>query len=236
MLPRCAGPSGLIHARAVDLLAFARLHLQDGVSATGQRLLSAAAATAMRSAEVAIPEPWTSGSHVGLGWMLFDWARPVFGHDGVTLGQNAYLRIVPGPEPVTVVLLVNGGDAAQLYQDLFSELLAEYAGVTMPPPLQPPAQPGTAGSADIVGTYERTLMTFAVEDRGGDLVLVTRPRGVLAVSLGTDRLEGPLVPFAPNVYLTRIPGRPEWLPVVFYQLGDGTPYLHVQAQAAPRAG
>src|SRR6202044_1793105 len=40
-LPRAIGPAGLIHARAVDLLAFARLHLADGVTVDGQRVLSA---------------------------------------------------------------------------------------------------------------------------------------------------------------------------------------------------
>ncbi len=233
-LPRSAGPTGLVHARAVDLLTFARMHLADGETAAGDRVLSAAAAASMRTPQAAIPEPWTSGSHVGLAWMLFDWDRPVFGHDGRTLGQNAYLRVVPGEVPVAVALLVNGGDTEQLYQDLFSELLAEHAGVTVPPSLQPPARSTAPAQTSIVGTYERALISYVVEDRSGELVLIARPSGVLAASLGTDRIEGPLIPFAPNAYLTRIPGHPEWLPVVYYQLSDGTPYLHVAGQAAPR--
>ena len=234
-LPRAAGPTGLIHARAADLITFARMHLAGGGTATG-RVLAADSAEAMRTAQVAIPEPWTSGSHVGLAWMLFDWGRPVFGHDGQTLGQTAFLRIVPGDVPVSIALLVNGGDGEQLYEDLFSELLAEHAGVAMPAAPRPPAHPLEGESAQVVGTYERPLMTYVVQERAGTLGLVARPSGVLAASLGPDRIEAPLVPFAPNSYLTQIPGRAGWLPVVFYQLSDGTPYLHLAGQASPRTG
>ncbi|HWO66544.1 MAG TPA: serine hydrolase domain-containing protein [Umezawaea sp.] len=233
-LPRCVGPAGLIHARAADLLTFARFHLADGVTASGERLLSAESTAAMRRVEAEIPEPWTSGSHVGLGWMLFDWDRRVFGHDGSTLGQHAFLRIVPGPVPVVVALLTTGGDADQLHQDLVTELLAEHAGVAVPPPPHPPAEPMAEDWADIVGSYERPSMTCVVEDRADGPVLIARPSGVLATSLGTDQLEGPLVPFAPNAFLTRFPGRPGWLPVVFYRLDDGTRYVHVSGQATAR--
>jgi CubicO group peptidase (beta-lactamase class C family) len=234
-LPRASGPAGLIHARAVDLLAFARLHLADGVTADGRRVLSAESARAMREPQVDIPEPWTVGEHVGLGWLLNDWGRPGFGHDGQTLGQTAYLQIAPGPVPVVIALLTNSHTTDPLHRELFAELLAEHAGVTVPPVPQPPAQPVVAGdSADIVGSYERFLMSYDVEDRDGTLVLVARPSGVLAVSLGTDRLETEMVPFAPDAYLIQIPGRPDWLPMVFYTLGDGTRYLHLSGQAAPR--
>ena len=235
-LPRAIGPAGLIHARAADLLAFARLHLADGVTADGRRVLSADAAKAMREPQAAIPEPWTSGSHVGLGWMLSDWGRPVFGHDGQTLGQTAYLQVVPGPVPVAVALLTNSNDSQPLQRELFSELLAEHASVTMPASPRPPAVAVAGGPADIAGTYERVLMSYDVAERDGAMVLVARPSGVLALSLGTDRIEAELVPFAPDAYLVQLPGRADWLPVMFYTLRDGTRYLHVGGQAAPRRG
>jgi hypothetical protein len=129
----------------VDLLGFARLHLADGVTVDGQRVLSAEAARAMREPQAAIPEPWTSGSHVG-------------------------------------------------------------------------------------------LESYDVAERDAAMVLVARPGGVLALSLGTDRIEAELVPFAPDAYLVQLPGRADWLPVMFYTLRDGTRYLHVGGQAAPRTG
>ena len=231
-LPRAIGPAGLVQARATDLLAFARLHLADGVTADGERLLSVEATRAMRSAQATIPEPWTSGSYVGLGWMLNDWGRPVFGHDGQTLGQTAYLQVVPGDVPVSVALLTNSNDSTELAHDLMSELLAEHAGVTVPGPLQPPAESVPTDPMAVVGTYERALMSYDVEQRGDDLLLVARPSGVLATSLGTDRIEGVLVPLAPSAYVTRIPGRRDWMPVAFYELEDGSRYLYLGGQAA----
>ena len=79
-------------------------------------------------------------------------------------------------------------------------------------------------------------MSYDVAERDGTMVLVARPSGVLALSLGTDRIEAELVPFAPDAYLVQLPGRADWLPVMFYTLGDGTRYLHVGGQAAPRTG
>lgn len=235
-LPRAAGPQGLIHARAVDLLTFAQLHLADGVTAAGKRLLSAEAARSMRAPQVAIPGTDAEGTHVGLGWMLGDWGRPVFGHDGQTLGQTAYLQVIPGPVPVSIALLVNSADSAELYRDLVAELAAEHAGVTMPARPEPPAAPVAAGPADVTGTYERVLMSYEVADHGDGLALVARPSGVLAASLGTDRIEAALVPIAPDTYVLQIPGRSEWLSVIFYDLDDGTRYLHLGGQAAPRTG
>lgn len=235
-LPRSIGPAGLIHARAADVLTFVRMHLAGGLTASGQRVLSSAAATQMQDPRVTIPEPWTSGSNVGLGWLLSDWGRPVFGHDGETLGQNAYLRVAPGPTPVSMVLLTNGGHSEQLYAELFGEIFAEYADITMPAQPAPPSEPLTADHGDVLGVYERMAMSFRVEERDDELLLVARPSGVLATALGTDELRAPLVPFAPSAYLTQIPGEVGWLPVVFYTLEDGSAYLHLGTRAALRVG
>lgn len=70
-------------ASAADVIAFGRAQLDGGAG-----VLSAAA---MREPQIAVPNPWTLGSHGGLGWTLFDWdGRRVLGHDGGTLGQTAF--------------------------------------------------------------------------------------------------------------------------------------------------
>src|SRR5439155_23358693 len=93
---RSCGPAGLIHATARDVIAFAKLHLADGVTADGTRVLSEQNARAMREPQVEVPDQWTLGSHWGLGWILMSWdGREVYGHDGNTLGQAGFLRIVP---------------------------------------------------------------------------------------------------------------------------------------------
>lgn len=68
-----------------------------------------------------------------------DWYDiPVFGHDGATLGQNAYLRIVPECD-VVVALMTNGGSTDLLQSILFRELFEELASVRMPNAVFEPA-------------------------------------------------------------------------------------------------
>ena len=55
----------------------------------------------------------------------------VYGHDGATIGQGAFMRIVPG-KGVAVCLLTNGGHARDLFGDLFNEILGELAGRPAP--------------------------------------------------------------------------------------------------------
>lgn len=229
-LPRAAGPAGLIHARAVDLLAFARLHLSGGVADDGTRVLSPESVAAMQQPQAVVPDRWTLGGSFGLAWLLSDWGRPVFGHDGGTLGQNAFLRVLPGETPITLALLTNGGDMRELYQDLFEALLDGQA--TMPARLEPPAVPLAVLPEKYVGRYAREGVSYEVVARDDELVLVIRPTGPLAVAMGTDEVEAPFIPFAEEAFLTRIPGVAGWLPAVVVE-AEGTRHLHLGGRATP---
>ena len=58
------------------------------------------------------------GDSWGLGFELFDTPDgAIIGHDGSTIGQNAFLRMVP-EAGVAVALLTNGGDVLSLYHDI----------------------------------------------------------------------------------------------------------------------
>src|SRR5581483_5746195 len=118
-------------------------------------VLSPASVKAMRQLEVELPDPYTLGAGWGLGLILFSLGPPVvFGHDGTTLGQNAYLRIVPDAD-LAVVLLTNGGGAGALFDALVRPLLTELAGASLTPVATPPAPPLTVDPAPFVGAFER---------------------------------------------------------------------------------
>jgi CubicO group peptidase (beta-lactamase class C family) len=237
-LSRNAGPAGLIHARARDLVAFARLHLADGVAPDGTRLLSAEAARAMREPQVAMPEQLTLGGSIGLSWILSDWGgHRIFGHDGGTIGQSAYLRVLPGDATrpdLTVALVTNGGQMKDLHLDLFGEVFDELAGVTMPPRVEPPAVPPHVDPDRYVGHYWRESMDIEVVARGEGLVLVNRPTGVLATAMGASVVESPLLPYADDVFLASLPTVSGYLGAVFYEIADGTRYLHFGGRAAAK--
>jgi CubicO group peptidase (beta-lactamase class C family) len=234
-LSRNAGPAGLVHARARDLLAFARMHLADGVAPDGTRILSADAARAMRVPQVQVADRWTFGGHWGLGWILPDWdGHALFAHDGSTIGQGAYLRVLPGDTNLTVALLTNGGESRDLYQDLYGEIFEQLAGISIPPRVEPISNPPSFDPSKYVGRYERESMAHEVVLRGNDLVIVNLPSGILATAMGTDRIEGPLIPYETDVFLSSMPSVSGYLPAVFYDSADGSRYLHLAGRAAAK--
>ena len=228
LLPRSCGPAGLIWATATDVLAFARAHM-DGFSA-----LSDASRAMMRAPQVALPDPWTLGSHWGIGWILYDWdGRRVIGHDGATLGQAAFLRVVP-EAGVAIVLLTNGGNAHDLYDELFRAQLDELCGLSMPAPLAPKPEPPAVAVGEFAGLYERVGVRIELADRGGRLAGRLTATGPLA-ELDDDPVEEvELLPVTPNVFVTRSDGERTWTPAVFYSLDDGSRYLHMGGRATPR--
>jgi len=46
--------------------------------------------------------------------------------------------------------------------------------------------------------------------------------------------EYPLRPVAEDLFVLRAPGTVTWVPVTFYTLEDGSPYLHYGARANPK--
>jgi CubicO group peptidase (beta-lactamase class C family) len=233
---RSAGPAGLIHATARQTLAFAQLHLADGVAADGTRVLSTESARAMREPQVEVPDRWTLGSHWGLGWILMTWGRPVYGHDGNTLGQAGFLRIVPDAG-VAVCLLANGGHARDLFIDLFGEVLGELAGVEMPARLEPAATPPDVDLTRFAGDYARegVEMTLTVEGQG--LQARLRSTSALAEALGSeDPPPMQVLPVTDDVFVAKGPDDESWTPFVFFRLDDGTDYVHFGARANPKVG
>ena len=232
---RSAGPAGLIHATARDTLAFAQMHLADGVAADGTRVLSQESARAMREPQVAVPDTWTLGSHWGLGWILMTWSgKEVYGHDGATIGQGAFLRIVPD-KGVAVCLLTNGGHARDLFGDLYNEILGELADVQFPARLEPAAEPRAIDLTPYVGRYARQSVEMTFTSVGDHLVAKVQTTGALAETLGAD--EPPPIEVYPvegDVFVGRSADDESWTPFVFFTLDNGTRYLHMGARATPK--
>lgn len=228
-LPRSVGPAGLICSTASEVIDFARAHMEA-------RLLSGKSTLAMQEPQVEVPDPYTLGSHWGLGWILFDWnGRRLYGHDGNTVGQAGFLRVVPDAG-VAIALLTNGGNAQDLYRELYGDLLCELAGVEMPPRPEPPAKP-VEGKLDLTGytgVYERESMRMEVTVEGGRLVLTTTSTGPLAKLSADPTTRFELVAVEADLFVTRLPGTQTWMPVVFYRLDDDKPYVHMGARATPK--
>ena len=91
--------------------------MNDGKAADGTQVLApGTAARDARPARSTLPDLGLMGTSWGLGFERFDTPDgAIIGHDGSTIGQSAFLRIVP-EAGVAVALLTNGGDIISLYQ------------------------------------------------------------------------------------------------------------------------
>lgn len=235
-LPRSAGPAGLINSTVADVLAFARSHLTGGLAPDGSRFLSVASAAAMADKHADLPDKLSLGDSWGLGWIRFGWdGHRVIGHDGNTIGQAAFLRLLPS-EGLAVTLLANGGNTRDLYQDLYHEIFAELAGVAMPHPPVPPAEPVSVDIAPHLGTYERASVRLEVFAGDEGPMLKTTITGPLAELVPEPTKEYPMVAVEQNLFLVREPHAQTWAPVTFYSLPTGERYLHFGVRATPKVG
>ncbi|WP_082309830.1 serine hydrolase domain-containing protein [Nonomuraea sp. SBT364] len=239
LMPRSAGPYGRVIVSAGDMARVAGLHLDGGLAPDGTRVLSAASVAAMQHRETDVPDKWTvSADGWGLGWTLYDWDGIAgYGHDGAAIGQYAYLRVVPHAG-LALVLMTNGGSARLLYADLFRELLAELAGVTMPAPFGPPAQPPAVDLDPLLGTYRRegVVITVSRGADGGPRMLYEFVDGMKDMSPPLDMA---LAPVTPTVFAASGAGAAfseDYMPVVFSTLSNGTACVYVGMRATPKIG
>jgi CubicO group peptidase (beta-lactamase class C family) len=178
LLPRSNGPAGATpFATTADLLAFARMHLDGGLAQDGAQVLSEASVGAMQSPQYTF-EPMGDPAHWGLGWMLFDWGgERVYGHDGGTIGQSSFMRILPSRK-AAVALLTNGGMTGLLYREMFGMIFERLAGIA-PPPIPEAPEGLPCDAARYEGSYERISSRIDVAASDGGLDLTVTPRKVL---------------------------------------------------------
>jgi CubicO group peptidase (beta-lactamase class C family) len=183
-LERSAAPAGAMLAmRPRDLLAFVRMHINGGAGPEGQ-VLSAASVKAMQQRQVELPDSGRLADAWGLGWAIFDFpGGQVIGHDGSTIGQVAFLRVV-SERDVAVALLTNGGNPVPLYTEIVGRVLRELADVELP---TSPAPEGAAPPQDAsryLGTYSSSVWEATVtRDDDGRVWMRRVPKG-LAIEIG----------------------------------------------------
>ena len=228
-LVRSNAPAGsMLAMTARDLVTYARMHLDGGVAADGTRVLSDASVQAMQERQVELPDLGLMGNAWGLGWELFDWeGGPVIGHDGGTIGQNAFLRMVPGAG-VAVAILTNGGHAFDVYQGITSRVLAALADVRMPGLPAIPDAPAEVDLHRILGTYSSSVSDSTVRvDDDGRVWLERTMKGIFA-DLGPAPEPVELVGWAGDTLLPREAQNGIHMPHAFVG-DDGTGralYLH----------
>lgn len=228
-LVRSNAPAGAMLAMtAADLLGFARMHIEHGVAPDGSRILSAESVSAMQQPQVELPEFGLMGSGWGLGWSLYDWeGGPVIGHDGGTIGQAAFLRVVP-EKGVAVALLTNGGNPIGLYSAIMPHVLSQLADVAVPALPAPLEETPAFDVSRVLGTYTSSVADSTVrQDDDGRIWLEKTMKGIFA-ELGPAPEPVELVPWRDGSLIPRVADRGVHIPHAFVgDDGNGKAlYLH----------
>lgn len=237
-MARSNAPAGsMLAMRPRDLITFARMHLEDGRTTGGTSVLAPGTAARMHAREVDLPELGLMGSSWGLGFERFDTPDgTIIGHDGSTIGQGAFLRIVP-EAGLAVALLTNGGDAFALYHDVVGRVLGELGEVALPALPVPPPVPERIDAERYLGTYSADVFDLTVSQDDDRRIWIEQvPKGIFAEMGGrVERTE--LVPYRDGMLIPVEAARGMHMPHAF--LGDdGTGhalYLHL-GRAVRRAG
>ncbi|MEZ0106515.1 CubicO group peptidase (beta-lactamase class C family) [Catenulispora sp. EB89] len=231
---RSSGPAGLICSTPREVLTFAKLHLDGGATAEGVKILSPESAAAMQRRQIELPGRY-GATGWGLGWMLDEWdGTPVVGHNGATIGQNAFLSILP-EHGLAICLVTNGGDVHAFRGAVFGAIAEELAGVAMKAAPMPAAEPLPFDPADFVGVYEKAGDRIEIGDNEGVLSAVFTSTGELA-DLSPEPEICEMRPLGPDAFVIQWPGESNWVPMTFYQLPNGTSYLYCSARSIPKVG
>lgn len=193
---RSCGPAGsMLAMRPRDLVGFATMHLTGGVGPDGRPVLSKGSVSAMQGADA---EASTS-----LGWTKY--SDELIGHDGGTIGQLCFLRIVPKARLI-VVMSTNGGDAAALFDDVVRRVIEEAGEVSLPVPPRPSPLSVEIDAHRLLGTYANSTMelVFSVHD-DGRICCTETPIGEVAEVSGEKESRVELVGYAADALITRDP-------------------------------
>ena len=240
-LYRSCGPMGAsLVASAGDVLRFTLLHLDGGVAADGTRLLSADLVAAAQEPQITLVDDTVLGEAWGLGWILDHFGDvPVIGHDGNSLGQNAFMRVAPD-QRFGFCLQTNVESALSMYRELAAWLFGERLGVT---PREDPAPLPSAVVADparYTGTYRREGLVFEIgaTTDGALHASVTVSHAAAEMQSLPPMEELPLVPVErDDSFLLKLPIADSDLLAVFFdphEPGAAPSYLHFGGRAHRR--
>jgi CubicO group peptidase (beta-lactamase class C family) len=199
LLPLSCVPAGsLTCSTPRDLMTFVRMHL-DGGRAAGKRFLSERSTKQMQTAQVQRPR-YFRGAEMGIGWSIADFGgERVLAHTGGTIGQLAFLYVMPDRR-FAFALLTNSGGGLALFADLGRWIFEEFTGVWMTAPPKPPDDPPKLDLRKYVGTYERRDNVIEVSLRDGSLVAKMQYTGGLT-GIGEPQ-EVTLRPFDAEMFQT----------------------------------
>jgi len=191
-VPSSSVTAGGVGLCITDLLAYARFHMGDGTSESGEHVLTRQSLELMRTAQA-----WkqSTDDSIGIAWHMRH-VGPIrtFAHGGTLSGHILLLELVP-ERNFAIAILTNSNTGWRLIQDVERAALESYLGATYAlnqgiahrglvetlPSVQPLAR--QPDYAPYLGTYARPMNTVVVRADAGKLIVQEHPNSGRA---GTD--------------------------------------------------
>jgi CubicO group peptidase (beta-lactamase class C family) len=239
---RSCGPMGAaVVASAGDVLRFASMHLRGGLAPDDKRVLSEQSVQAMQTRQVDLVDDSLIGQSWGLGWLLDRWGDvAVIGHDGNSIGQNAFLRVAP-EQRFGFCMQTNVDSALELYKEVAAWLFGERLSVGPRPEPEPTGDDRVDEPERYVGIYQREGVRFDVHSDADGRLLAD----VVASHAAAELQETPAMTDLPLVpadrrdgFLLKLPIADSPLLAAFFDPANpgGRPtYLHFGGRAHRRA-
>jgi CubicO group peptidase (beta-lactamase class C family) len=179
MSPSHAPAGSMTSSTPAEVLAFVRMHLNDGRARDGAQVLSAKGVKAMQQPQVKLPMS-SLGGEMGLGWILGNWdGERVIGHGGGTIGQTSFLHALPD-RPFAFCLLTNAANGGALFRDLARYVFNELTGVHTPEIQRAPDVAPKLDLKKYTGRYSRLGIDIEIKLKEGKLSAEITASGPLA--------------------------------------------------------
>ncbi|HWV24525.1 MAG TPA: serine hydrolase domain-containing protein [Thermomicrobiales bacterium] len=176
-LPHSTAPTGAaLTMSAGSLATFATMLAHDGVAENGTRILSPDIARLLHRHHATLPVQGFIGDRFGHGAFLYDYeGGTAFGHDGQTIGQTAYLRVLPDHDLV-IVVMTNRESPIVLFETIVGYVLETLTPVRLIPVPEAPT-PQHVEATLIVGSYANNSLTaeVTIDDTGQAYVQLGSP-------------------------------------------------------------
>jgi CubicO group peptidase (beta-lactamase class C family) len=200
-VPSSSVTAGGVGLCITDLLAYARFHLGDGASASGERILKRETLELMRTPQ-SIKQ--STDDSIGIAWHLRRMGTIRTAAHGGTLGGHILLLELVPERNFAIAILTNANVGWRVIQDVERAALKSYVGATYAvnqgiahrglvetlPSVQPLAK--QPDPAPYVGTYLRPMNSVVVRADGNKIFVQERPNN------GQPNAEMPIAFFGPD--------------------------------------
>ena len=168
---RAGAPVGGVVSTVKDLLTYARFHMGDGKSASGEKFLPVKSLRKMRAPLY----PASGFDQIGLTWFIRDAGElKIINHGGATYGQIAGLYFIPEKQ-FALAVLTNSEDGRAITGGALKQSLKVFLDFDLPTP--EPIKTPVEDLDEYIGKYELPLLAFELKLKKKQLMLHETPRG-----------------------------------------------------------